>query len=313
MSKILSMSSVKNTPTSFDWVKYALWVVLMGLVYYAYWGQRVGLDMTTYQWLVGHWRNISHYSHGPLIPLIAAGLVWWKRQELMTQTIRPQWRGLELVVLAMMLYYAGIKGVEPRTVVISFVVLLYGFVLVLAGRRVFRVLFFPISFLFLMIPLNFLEERVGLPLQHLMAWSSSLVLNVLGIATQRVGTGIYSAVFRFDVAAPCSGIRSLMALTTVTAAYAYVTQHVQWKRWLLFLSAIPLAVLGNMARVISIALVAQAYGQEVSLRAYHDYSGYIVFGVALSLMVFIGWLLDLPYSRIWSHWTKPVSPQGATT
>ena len=98
------MSSVKNTPTSFDWVKYALWVVLMGLVYYAYWGQRVGLDMTTYQWLVGHWRNISHYSHGPLIPLIAAGLVWWKRQELMTQTIRPQWRGMELVVLSLDLF-----------------------------------------------------------------------------------------------------------------------------------------------------------------------------------------------------------------
>ena len=52
--------------------------------------------------------------------------------------------------------------------------------------------------------------------------------------------------------------------TTVTAAYGYVTQDVQWKRWVLFLSAMPLAVLGNMARVTSVALVAQVFGQEVA-------------------------------------------------
>jgi exosortase len=100
-----------------------------------------------------------------------------------------------------------------------------------------------------------------------------------------------------------------MALTTVTAAYAYVTQTSQVKRWILFLSAVPLAVLGNMARVISIALVAQAYGQEMALKAYHDYSGYIVFAVALSLMALLGWLLDLPYRRIWNHWTQPLQPR----
>jgi exosortase len=180
--------------------------------------------------------------------------------------------------------------------------------LALAGRGSFRVLFFPITFLLLMIPLNFLDERVGFPLQQLMARSSTGILNLLGIETTRIGTGIYSRVFHFDVAAPCSGIRSLMALTTVTAAYAYVTQQVQWKRWVLFLSAMPLAVLGNIARVTSIALVAEVYGQEVAGKAYHDYSGFIVFAVAISTMVIIGLMLNFSYRHYFENWLKPPPP-----
>jgi exosortase len=242
-----------------------------------------------------------------LIPLIAGLLVWWKRKELLAARIAPDAWGLAVMAIAVGFYYIGVKAVQPRVVVFSFVMLLYGLALTLGGRQIFAILFFPISFLFLMIPLNFLDEQIGLPLQHLMARLSAVILNSVGIETIRVGTGIYSRVFKFDVAAPCSGIRSLMALTTVTAAYAYVTQHVQWKRWVLFLSAMPLAVLGNLARVTSIALVAEVYGQEVASKAYHDYSGYIVFGVALSTMVIIGLLLNFPYRRVFENWMKPPS------
>jgi exosortase len=161
-----------------------------------------------------------------------------------------------------------------------------------------------------MIPLNFLDEVVGFPLRMAVAEASTALLNWFGIETVRRGSAIYSAVFHFDVADPCSGIRSLMALTTVTAAYAYVTQHAQWKRWVLFLSAMPLAVLGNMARVTSIALVAQVYGQELAAKTYHDYSGYIVFGVALSSMVLIGFLLNFPYRRIFQNWWIPPKSRG---
>ena len=99
-----------------------------------------------------------------------------------------------------------------------------------------------------------------------------------------------------------------MALTTVTAAYAYVTQHVQWKRWVLFLSAMPLAVLGNIVRVTSIALVAEVYGQEIAAKAYHEYSGFIVFPVALSTMVIIGLLLNFSFRRYFENWLKPPPP-----
>lgn len=367
MSNGTSIAAVRLPSSTIDWVKVSLGVVLAGLVYYAYFVQTVEVQHTSqlncYVWLISHWSNVSNYSHGPLIPLIALFLLWWNLSthdsnkqrnwnqywialattvfillapDLLSQSFAPYafrlaplllvwqavalWggvrefidepnsRGLAVVVLAMAVYYFGVKAMQPRIVVFSFVVLLYGLALALAGRGSLRVLFFPIIFLLLMIPLNFLDEKVGFPLQLLMARSSTGILNLLGIETTRIGTGIYSSVFHFDVAAPCSGIRSLMALTTVTAAYAYVTQQVQWKRWVLFLSAMPLAVLGNIVRVTSIALVAEVYGQEIAAKAYHEYSGFIVFPVALTTMVIIGLLLNFSYRRYFENWLKPPPP-----
>ena len=51
------------------------------------------------------------------------------------------------------------------------------------------------------------------------------------------------------------------------------------------------------------------YGQEIASKAYHEYSGYIVFGVALSAMVIIGLLLNFPYRRLFENWMKP-PPSG---
>ncbi|MCX7915583.1 MAG: exosortase/archaeosortase family protein [Verrucomicrobiae bacterium] len=298
-----------------QWVrKNRLGVVLLaliaGFVYYLYFVQIVNpYRHTTYTWLVGHWRMVSHYTHGPLIPLIALWLLWWKRAELLRAAVRPHNGGLPIVALAMLFYYLGLKGGQERLLVLSFVVLLYGLTLAVGGRELLRVAFFPITFLLLMIPLNFLEERVAVPLQHLMAICSTAVLNMLGVPAQRVGTGIYSSEFQFHVDTPCSGIQSLMALTTVTAAYAYVTLRQQWKRWALFLSAIPLAVLGNMARVILVALVAQVYGQNLAMQLHDTAAGYIVFAVALVLMVLFGLALEFPYRRWWDYWTKPIEPK----
>ena len=370
MSNGTSTAALRLPSSTIDWVKVTLGLVLVGLIYYAYFVQTVEIQhvdkLSCFNWLVSHWNHVSNYSHGPLIPLIALGLVWWNlsnRDSDQQRNWKPFWialgvtvsvlmipdlvsdsltryvlqvapfllfwqvaalwsgiretiddpdgRGLVVVAMAMAVYYFGVKAMQPRIVVFSFVILLYGLVLALGGRGAFRLLLFPISFLLLMIPLNFLDERVGFPLQLLMARSSTGLLNMFGIETTRIGTGIYSRVFHFDVAAPCSGIRSLMALTTVTAAYAYVTQHVQWKRWVLFSSAMPLAVFGNIARVTSIALVAQVYGQEIASKAYHEYSGFIVFAVALSTMVIIGLLLNFPFRRYFENWLKPPPPRTA--
>lgn len=305
MSNGLAIAKNKFSFNTIDWMKVTLLFVLAGLIYYSYWVQPLENNLTCYHWLTDHWSKVSNYSHGPLIPLIAALLVWWKRKELFAARIAPAPQGTVVVAIAVGFYYVGVKAMQPRIVVFSFVLLLYGLALAVGGREIFRHLFFPISFLFLMIPLNFLDEMVGFPLRQTVASLSTILLNWLGIETVRVGTGIYSRVFHFDVADPCSGIRSLMALTTVTAAYAYVTQRAQWKRWVLFLSSMPLAVLGNLARVTSIALVAQVYGQELATKTYHDYSGYIVFGVALSAMVVIGLLLNFPYRRVIENWMKP--------
>ena len=154
------------------------------------------------------------------------------------------------------------------------------------------------------IPLNFLDA-LAFPLRMVSTVMSTSLLNGLGIAAERAGTAIKSAAaggFEFDVADPCSGLRSLLAMTALTAVYAYFTQKTLLKKWLLFAASIPLAVIGNIARVTTVALVAEAFGQPMALGLYHDYSGYVIFGVAIALMIGIGSLLDLNYREVWKRW-----------
>jgi exosortase len=370
MSNGTTSIDARGTSLPIDWVKAAWCVALGGMAAYAYWWQPAEHEMSCYTWLVWHWLDFSHYSHGPLIPLIASFLLWWNvsHQEGAPKDWSAYWRavagggaalgiwfagsainsswerpaylwamrllpwalawqvwtlrrqlagrappatiwGVSLVSAAMLVYYVGVKAVQPRVTVFSGILLLYGLVLSFRGWDVFRLVFFPISFLLLMIPLNFLDNAVGFPLRMFVATWSTALLNWLGIEAVQRGSGIVSRVFQFDVADPCSGIRSLMALMTITAAYAYVTLRVQWKRWLLFASAMPLAVLGNLARVLSIALVAQVYGQELATKVYHDWSGFILFPVALAAMVGFGYVLDFPYRRLLAKWLEPPQPQ----
>lgn len=287
-----------------------------------YWRAMGGAGAVLMIWIVGgsinkDWEDQAYYWSLMLLPLTIAWQVWALRGHLVGQDEPPTVAGPAVVAVAMAIYYLGVKAVQPRVVVISGIVLLYGLALSFRGRDVFRWVFFPITFLFLMVPLNFLDNMVGFPLRMFVARVSTMALNGMGIEAVQRGSGIIAVervsgvlypVFSFDVADPCSGIRSLMALTTVTAAYAYVTQRAQWKRWFLFLCAMPLAVLGNLARVISIALVAKAYGQKTAMDVYHEWSGFILFPVALAAMVLIGLLLNLPFHRLFKHWLNPPPP-----
>ncbi|HVM62827.1 MAG TPA: exosortase/archaeosortase family protein [Verrucomicrobiae bacterium] len=287
-----------------------------------YWRAMGGAGAVLMIWIVGGsinkgWEDKAYFWSLMVLPLTIAWQLWTLRGHLVGKEDPPPMAGPVVVALAMAIYYPGVKAVQPRIVVISGIVLLYGLALTFCGRDVFRLVFFPITFLFLMVPLNFLDNMVGFPLRMFVAKVATMSLNGMGIEAIQRGSGIIAVQrisgvmyprFSFDVADPCSGIRSLMALTTVTAAYGYVTQRVLWKRWILFLCAMPLAVLGNLARVISIALVAQVYGQKIAADVYHEWSGFILFPVALGMMVLVGFLLNVRFGRLFGSWFKPPPP-----
>lgn len=94
--------------------------------------------------------------------------------------------------------------------------------------------------------------------------------------------------FSIDVAEPCSGMRSLFAMMALTAGYAYFTQPTWIRRGLLFALSIPIAIVGNVSRILSIVLVAATCSSDFAMGFYHDYSGYVVFLVAVFLMVAAG-------------------------
>ena len=91
--------------------------------------------------------------------------------------------------------------------------------------------------------------------------------------------------FSIDVAEPCSGLRSIFALMALTAGYAYFTQPTWTRRGLLFALSVPIAIIGNIARILSIVLVGAYASKSFATGFYHDYSGYVVFLVAIAMMV----------------------------
>ena len=299
-----------------DLIKIALTSVIVGLFYVLFHIQGNTSDIRLFGrsailWMVNRWMDAASfggedYSHGFLIPFVSIGIIWWKRKEIAAAPRHVSRIGLAIVVLGLLIHWLGAKSQQPRASLFGCLVLLWGIPFYFYGWQVAKWLIFPCSYLILCIPLNFLDS-LTFPLRIFSTIVSTALLNGLGIAAERSGSAIYSTAaggFNFDVADPCSGIRSLLAMTALTAVYAYVTQKTLLKKWILFLGSIPLAIIGNIARITTIALVAEAFGQKVATGLYHDYSGYIFFPVAIALMVGLGALLNVDYRKAWHQWKQ---------
>ncbi|MFH0953379.1 MAG: exosortase/archaeosortase family protein [Verrucomicrobiota bacterium] len=258
-------------------------------------------------WTVQRWNDSGgDFSHGWLIPFVSFGIAWFRRRDLAAATKAVRRAGLWVVVLALLLHWIGAKAQQTRMSLTGLILLIWGVPFYLYGWEVAKILLFPCSYLVFCIPLNFLDS-LTFPLRIFVTIISTGLLNGLGIAAERSGSAIYSLAaggFNFDVADPCSGLRSLLAMTALTAVYAYLTQKALLTKWLLFLSSIPLAIIGNVARITTVALVAEAFGEKLALGLYHDYSGYVVFSVAIALMVGVGRLLNVDYHGVWFRWKQ---------
>lgn len=268
-----------------------LWAALLGSACFLYWP---ALDYMFKMWRVPVYGG-TDYSHGPVLPLVSLYAIWRLRHALRDAPKRTSLVGLLIVAISLAAHWAGMRSGFLRLSLLSALGFLWGSGLTLYGPAVSRLLLFPVGYLVFCIPLNVLDT-FSFQLRVAAAVLSNGILNGVGIASQRVGTAIHSAAggaFAFDVADPCSGIRSLLALTAIAAAYAYFTQKTAWRRWLMFSFAIPIAIAANVVRIISIAMVAQVFGQHNAMKVYHDYSGYIVFAVATLLLMGSGRLLAI--------------------
>ena len=259
-------------------------------------------------WMVGRWNWAgADMSHGWLIPLVSLYMVWWRREELLNAPKKIYWGGFWMVVTALFLYLIGVRVQQTRLVLASLIGVLWGIPFFLYGQQIARILLFPCAYLVFCIPMTFLDS-LTFPLRIISTTVTTELLNGFGVSVTRIGTAIHVNMgkgFSLDVAHPCSGLRYLLAMVALTTAYAYFTQKSPLKRGLLSLSAIPLAMAGNIARITLIALVGVLFGEEFALGFYHDYSGYVVFGVATMLMLGIGSLLNRP----WQAW-RLKKPEG---
>jgi len=241
-------------------------------------------------WLIGQWRNAKNeFGHGVFIPFVSAYFVWRDRRAV-AQAVDAgalDWRALFALSGALVIYWAGVRAQQPRLSLLAYIALLWTLSWFLYGTRLMRRLTVPCAYLVFAIPMGFLTAAT-LPLRLLATRLSVFLLQGAGVGVVRQGTAILSSgpkPFALDVAEACSGLRSLIPLCALIAAYAYLAQKENWRRWALFLCAPPIAIVANVVRVIFLVLVALWCGSGETLRMAHDFSGYVVFAVAVLLMV----------------------------
>jgi exosortase len=253
----------------------------------------------TFAWMWDRWMAPeSYYGHGLLIPIISLYFVWQRRQALKKSKISSETSGLLLVVAGLLIHIVCALLKIYFISGFSFVFVLYGLILFLFGKQVARNLVFPVFFLAAMIPLPLvLIGNLTVKLKLLVAQVATLVLNKIGFPAVRDGSFIRMPNSYIAIEAPCSGLRSLIALLTLGLLFAFAMNVSKLKKAVLFLSSVPIAMAANLMRIILLATVNDLYGEKVAMGFFHDFSGFLLFGVAFTGLFIVSRALDTKDER----------------
>ena len=262
-------------------------------------------------WL--YWRTLAHlalqwwrdpdFSHGFLVPLFSAYIVWRKRAQIARIFPQPSWSGLAVLLGGIFLLLVGEMGAELFLARSSLLLLLAGLTILYLGWNFFRALLFPWAFLLLMIPVpTILFNKITFPLQLLASRVAAAVLPIFGVPVLREGNIINLSSMALEVAEACSGIRSLMSLLALAIMYGYLMDARSWVRWTLAISAVPIAVIANAIRVIGTGLLVQYWDPEKAEGYFHESWGWLTFVLSLLMLYLLHMII---------RWRWPSEAEGS--
>jgi exosortase len=244
--------------------------------------------------LISDWWRIPDFSHGFLVPPFAAFLIWEKRAALRNIKVVPNWGGIAVMVLGLVVLVLGVYGSELFLSRISLIILLAGLVLCFGGSQYLKALRFPLLILLLAIPLpDIIYNQITFPLQILASKLASNLLPIFGVPVLREGNVIDLPMMKLEVAEACSGIRSLMSLFTLSIFYGYFMEKSNWRRVWLVLASIPIAIAANAVRILGTGLCVQYWDPDKALGFFHEFSGWVIFLVSLTCLYLVHSAMNL--------------------
>lgn len=285
--------SIAPPQTRLDWVFWtSLGTSVLLVLWYFGFVERFGPDYgrrSALAWLYSAWTPVTDYEHGKLVPFVIVGLIAYRYREIRQSISRGSWWGLLSVALGCLFFVAAYRTYQPRIAIGGLPFILWGGALYYCGWKAARLLIFPLFFIWIAIPLPAFQQATT----HLQLLATQLAhhgSDLLGVETYTQGTTILPVKGDWkplSIAHGCSGIRSLMALLMISAAWAYVAKIALWKKAILFASALPLAIVGNSLRVISIFVIAEYGNAQWASTTWHDWSGLLLF-YPVSLLALLG-------------------------
>lgn len=252
-------------------------------------------------WLWRAWQSDEYYAHGPFLPPLCAYLLWQKRASLARLWRERQGQNLwppGLMFLALGLQLLGTlvdMNIVRALQAFSIALWILGIAGYFAGRDFEREIRFPVLFLWLGVPLSGpMVETLTVPMQNYAASASAMFLGLLGMPIERIGVNLYTPLYHFVVAVPCSGLKTAITLLTLGLLIAHLLPGLnQFERWKLSLLSVPVALIANTLRVMAIVTIGNQFGAKAAEGFLHSGSGLLLFALALGTLLGIG-----------THWNR---------
>ncbi|MFO0966056.1 MAG: exosortase/archaeosortase family protein [Gemmataceae bacterium] len=247
---------------------------------------------TTALAMVERWATEPQYSHGFLVPLFAAAVLWFRRAQWEKAHWAPELVGLPILVAGLAMHViAGRIDFQPLDA-LSLLPTLAGAVLFVGGRQVFRWSWPALAFLVFMLPLPFaIESLMAQPLRRVATVCSTYLLQTLGYPALSEGNIIVIDQMQMGVAEACSGLGMLMTFFALATALVLVIEAPLVDRIILLLSAVPIAVIANVIRITVTGMAYYATGSDAVKNTMHDLAGWFMMPLALALFWAELWFL----------------------
>src|SRR2546430_5825643 len=236
----------------------------------------------TLRTMAERWSSDPQYSHGFLVPLFAAVVLWARRGHFEYARVQPSWWGFAFLVPALVLRLVGASMDFEAADAVSLLPTLAGLVVLVGGWDLLRWSWPAIAFLGFMIPLPFqLDMALAQPLRRIATVASTYLLQTLGFPAITEGNIILIDELRLGVIDACSGLGMLMTFFALATAMALVVKAPRLDRWIIVASAVPIAILAN---IIRITLTAVAYHLVGEYPIFHDALGWLMMPLAVAVM-----------------------------
>ncbi len=290
--------------------------------------------------LAHNWWTDENYSHGLLVPFVIGYIIWQEFDVFRKLQKKPEIIiGSAIILFALAMLLGGTLGAELFTQRVSFVIMLAGIVLYFFGVRILQKLSTALVLLLLAIPIpQIIFNKIAFPLQIWASQAAFWGLGLFSIPAVRQGNVIRlvpqgeTRSVGLEVVEACSGIRSLMTMVALALILAHFTRrrHQQQENvvsgWfdflkdldfrrtvILMLSAVPVAILTNAARVTSTGVLTYYFGKSAAEGFWHEASGWLVFVAAFVLLLLINFGLEFLFRRGAANATDYTNPSYRQT